>query len=195
MERMKALIDLFLEEGKENIVEIRKLDYLDNCYEVETEDENIDYLVLTEKESLELAKENVQNIIDDMGLCAFSESFQEEVINTCIDNEHLFKEIMEQEYSDYVYNLDEEDLKECYRDFNVDSKDKVIDYLVDNCGEYKQAVEDFFGRKTFIDIVELEINWDRVIKKTIDTDGIAHFVASYDGKEKIQNGYYIYRVE
>ena len=40
------------------------------------------------------------------------------------------------------------------------------------------------------------IDWDAVYDDVIDTDGIAHFVASYDGEElELDDDFYAYRID
>ena len=62
-----------------------------------------------------------------------------------------------------------------------------------------QEMEEYkfqFGEEQFHDILIREglIDIDALARWCVDMDGVAHFLASYDGDEIDENGYYIYRV-
>ena len=53
-----------------------------------------------------------------------------------------------------------------------------------------------FGDEQFQDILIKEnlIDIDALSRWCVDMDGVAHYLAHYDGEEIEENGYYIYRV-
>lgn len=58
--------------------------------------------------------------------------------------------------------------------------------------EYKYQ----FGEQAFQDILIKEglIDTEALAQWCVDMDGVAHYLASYDGEELEENGYYIYRI-
>lgn len=82
--------------------------------------------------------------------------------------------------------ISEDEIRENYFNSLQDSiKGQEID-------EYKYQ----FGDEQFQDILIREnlIDIDALSRWCVDMDGVAHFLAHYDGEEIEENGYYIYRV-
>lgn len=65
------------------------------------------YLVCDEDEARELAENYISETIDDMGLEAFSENFQEWIISNALDTE-WFDEAMRESYESYVDDIESE---------------------------------------------------------------------------------------
>ena len=75
-------------------------------------------------------------------------------------------------------------------------KEALVDYLVDNMNAY-QFLEDMFGNgqelSKFIEENNL-IDLDDVAQDCVDTDGVGHFLARYDGKElEIRDDLFAYK--
>lgn len=75
-------------------------------------------------------------------------------------------------------------------------KEDFVDYLVENTDAY-QFLEDMFGYgqelSRFVEENNL-IDFDEVAEDCVDTDGVAHFLAFYDGQEiEVRDDLYAYR--
>lgn len=62
-------------------------------------------------------------------------------------------------------------------------------------GQEMEEYKDQFGEQAFQNILVREglIDIDALAQWCVDMDGVAHYLASYDGEELEENGYYIYR--
>lgn len=193
----------------------------DNVFKSKQFDE--EYLVLTEKEAYDRAVEEIKSIYDDLGLESFTPNFQQWIIDNAIGDAWFvdaFDE-MNQGYvddieseSDDVYEnrliselvdeniLTEEDFDNWGEDHptlkdSVNLDEKKAEYVeklapTDPIKEYK----DEFGNDTFKKAVDQAgIDLDMVAKEAIAQDGVAHFIALYDGDElDLGNGLYGYRI-
>lgn len=102
VERIKALAN-YLEVEEEDI-EVT-YDSTDNLFTVKSSGE--EYLVVDEDEAYELAKEDIRNLIDDLGIESFSEGFREWIYNNAVDSDWFEEALREMEYN-YVYDIEEE---------------------------------------------------------------------------------------
>ena len=147
------------------------------------------------------AVESALNLIEDCGLT--ENLILEAELQGLIDT-NWFKEFWEEVHENQAYNesiqyiADEEELEmldneeiteEEIRDNYYETLQNSIngDYI----GEYKFQ----FGEQDFHDalIGHNLIDTDALAKWCVDMDGVAHYLASYDGEEYEQDGYYIYR--
>jgi hypothetical protein len=115
------------------------------------------------------------------------------------------KRIISQEESDnYVDNLDDDDIEEQvkgsesiekkreslrgerYDEIYAELKRDPEDYFVNQQGIY---THDEYVKQSFV-----SMDVDSATKDAIQTDGVAHFLSSYDGNETEKDGYYMYRV-
>ena len=90
------------------------------------------------------------------------------------------------------------DIESVFDDLGLDAfKPRFQEWILNNAVEGDFFF--FFGEDDFNDAVKegrVDINMDKVVDKCISMDGIAHFVARYDGKEiDLGNGLYAYRVD
>ena len=79
-----------------------------------------------------------------------------------------------------------DDILKDYRDELIEDRvtdQNFIDYLIDIYGEGKNLLE-------FIEN-NVNINWDDVIEDMIETDGLGHFLSSYDGELHYLDGKYV----
>lgn len=136
--------------------------------EFESKEYNESYVVLTEEEAREYAKRDIESVFDDLGLDAFTSSFQEWILNNAVDIETF----AEEHYGN-VLAAEEIDL--------IDLRDS---YGKDEHGKYYV----YEGIEPYVDM-------EAVVDECISMDGIAHFVARYDGNEHdLGDGLYAYRV-
>ena len=94
------------------------------------------------------------------------------------------------EYEDEEGNIKEDlsidDILKDYRDELIEDRlndQNFIDYLIDIYGEGKSLLK-------FIEN-NVNINWDDVIEDMIKTDGLGHFLSSYDGELHYLDGKYV----
>ena len=197
-ERMIAILKM---NGYDTVESMLDIELPEEGYEEYiVEFEGCEYIVATEEEAEELAKESIMNLIDDIGLQSFSESFQSWIIDNCVDSE-WFEDALQEHYESYVEDIKyeggrlEEEMEEAgveteeeYVEYLVDSVDDVVDYWRFNCGD--DWVNEVVNQHNLID-------WDQAVEECISIDGIALQLASYDheeNEEKIDGEtYYIYR--
>lgn len=170
----------------------------DNTIEVEGQT----FLVLDDSEADEYYNDYQKELIDDLGLESFSGSFQDWIIDNCIDEQHFF-DIMNESNEFYLDDIENESswthdnrLEEEIAENNCVDREEYLELLNNN---YDNAVEwyrDSFGDEQFKDYIkenEHLIDWDSVIEecKRVDGRGI---LASYDGEEiELENGYFAYK--
>ena len=87
-----------------------------------------------------------------------------------------------------------------YSQFKGDPNDYKDDFVDAMCEDWDDPVEwfrDNFGDEQFTEVVTKQnlIDIDAVVDTCIEWDGIAHFIATYDGDElELDDGYYAYRL-
>ena len=84
--------------------------------------------------------------------------------------------------------LDKDYLVECYVEMMFDQYDNLYDWVDEQCGGVS-------GNQEWL---QNYIDWDAVADYCIELDGLAHTLATYDGKENMEkfdgDWYYIYRL-
>lgn len=141
------------------------------------------------------------NIIEDCGLV--SNLIHEAEIRGMID-ESWFKDFWEEsnEYMAYEegiqYIATEEQLEQLE---NGDiTEDEIRENYLEGLnasinGQWMEEYKFQFGEEQFQHTLIQEglVNLEELAKYCVDVDGVAHYIASYDGDETEQDGYYIYR--
>lgn len=127
-----------------------------------------EYLVASEEEAYKHAVEAIKNDVDDLGLDAFTPSFKEWILNNAID-EDAINDVIDREIDYYETTEDDPDMLEFLR--GLDSFDDKVSYVND------LYADDF--SVWAIDFIDL----DKVADEAISEDGVAHFIAFYDGDE------------
>lgn len=158
-------------------VDVKKSEYDDNIYETEDGEE---YYVGSYDEAYEYAKQDIQSLFDDMGMDSFTPDFQDWIYENAIDEDY-FDNLLEEEK--YYYTEEEPD-------------EDMVNMIDGYEGNGRQYVEDNFGKEELQRMVKEHnlVDIDRVAKEAIDIDGIAHFIARYDGNEiDLGDGLYAYR--
>ena len=202
---------------------------ISNIYDYEFETPDGDYLVVDEDEAEALAKEDIENLFDDLGLDSFTSDFKDWIIMNALDNE-WFEDAIRESYEYYVEDIEDEassmgyenrlieelhdhqvlsdddfeegedgepDLATLKDDVDIDDKkEEFIDLLVENAGNPVDYCGDEFGWDWVTQMATSNnlIDMNEVIDQCIYMDGIAHFIARYDGQEhELGNGLYAYR--
>ena len=197
MERIEALAKLLQVE----VEDLTTSKYDNRVFENENAGE---YIVLTEEEAYDAAEENLREIIEECGLESFSECYQEWILDTCVDKE-WFDEYIEEYYTYYIddirdakadYEEYETRLEEEMDEAGVETEEEFLDYLIEDAGNSIDWYIDCFGYEEFESVCEDcdLIDWDSVIEEVISEDGVAHSIATYDGKEYEIGEYFIYRL-
>lgn len=202
---------------------------ISNTYDYEFETPEGDYYVVTEEEAEELAKEDIRNLYDDLGLESFTSSFRDWIIMNALDND-WFEDAVREFYEYYVEDIEDEassmgyenrlieemhdhqvlsdddfvvgedgepDLTTLNDDVDIDYlKEEFVDLLVENAGNVVDYCGDNYGWDWVAEMASQHnlIDLEEVVDQCIYEDGIAHFIARYDGKEiELENGLYAYR--
>ena len=197
MERIEALAKLL----KVEVEDLTTSKYDNRVFENKNAGE---YIVLTEEEAYNEAKESIRDLIEDLGLESFSKSCQEWILNTCIDKD-WFDEYLEDYYTYYIDDI--RDVKAVYEEYETrldeemdeagaDTEEEFLYYLIEDAGNSIDWYIDCFGYEEFKSVCEEcdLIDWDSVIDEVISEDGVAHSIATYDGKEYEVGEYFIYRL-
>ena len=197
MERIEALAKLLNVE----VEDLTTSKYDNRVFENEEADE---YIVLTEEEAYEEAKESIRNSIEGLGLESFSECCQEWILDSYVDKE-WFDGYLEEYYLDYINDI--RDVKAIYEEYEsrldeemdeagVETEEEFLDCLIEDAGNSIDWYIDCFGYEEFKSVCEEcdLIDWDSVIEEVISEDGVANSIATYDGKEYEVGEYFIYRL-
>ena len=163
-----------------------------------------EYIVLTEEEADEAAEESIKESINDLGLQAFTEDFQQWILDNCVDSD-WFAEYLEDYERGYIEDIrcEESDyeeyetrLAEEMEDAGVDTEEEFLEYLIECYDDPVEWFKDMFGMEEFTNTIEEYnlIDWESVINEAIEVDGCGHFIATYDGVENEMGEYFIYRL-
>ncbi len=185
--------------------------------EIEVDDETLtydseEYLVVTEDEGYEMAKEDVQSFLEyDMGLEGVSESTQEYAL------EHFctydWESDMHESHVDYAHDIDYESgsngyatrlieeaidekvikEKDCFEnedgELDYEDKDELAEMLADELDKNYNSMAEWFdsiyGRywaKEMRDTLKDYIDWEALAEYIVDVDGVANTLARYDGR-------------
>jgi hypothetical protein len=181
-----------------------------NTYDNEFETPEGDYYVVTEEEAEELAREDIINLFDELGLEAFTEYFRSWILENALDKdwfEDAVRESTEAYVDDIAYEdgrLEEELLEagiiteaDVEEGYDVeDAKERYVQYLMDETGDFVDYCGFNFGWD-WVSKVAVQnnlIDMDAVVEQCLFEDGVAHFIARYDGEEHdLGNGLFAYR--
>lgn len=84
-----------------------------------------------------------------------------------------------------------------FRNDPRDYKDDFVDAMCEDWDDPIQWFRDNFGEEQFTEVVTQHnlVDLDAVVETAIEWDGVAHFIATYDGDEiALDDGYYAYRL-
>lgn len=189
--------------------------YRENLFETEDGEE---YFVVDHDEAEELTREYIEETVDEMGLSAFTPRFQDWIINNACKTS-WFEDACKESYDNYVYDIQNEEdeeygtslAAECVENELISQEDfedgqyvgdedlaeLLSEYLFDQVDDYVEWFRDNFGDRDFDEFVSENnlFDIDHIVNECILVDGIAHFIASYDGEEiELDNDLYAYRV-
>lgn len=170
-----------------------------------------EYIVATSEEAHKLAVEDIKNLFDDLGVDSFTPNFRQWIYDNAVDS-HWFKDALYEFEESYVNDIEseegrlEDELVDAgivtpedfeSEDFDIDdAKQRYIDYLVDHAGDPIEFYKDNLGQNEFNHVAKTHnlIDIDMVAEEAIEWDGVAHFIARYDGEEiELSNGLFAYR--
>ena len=114
-----------------------------------------DYLVLTQEEAEEYAKDDIENAFDDLGLDAFTESFQRWIIDWCLNDSYI-EDWMRESYESYVEDIESEN--------SMEYDNRLIEELVDN---------DLLSEEDFETDEDGEVDW-LSLKDSVDLDDLKY---------------------
>jgi len=190
-------------------------DYTDNIYETEDGEE---YWVGNEDEAREATKEDIENFIDDLGIEGFTPDFRDWIYENAIDLD--LEEYVLEDYLSYAKDIEDEPddeygtrlAAECVEagliseeDFengeytgDEDLEELLGQHLAGQVDNYAEWVVNNFGSDYLKDFLDKygygSIDYDAITDEAISWDGIAHFLARYDGEEiELEDGLYAYR--
>ena len=195
-ERIKVLAEfLGIEES-----EILK-GYRDNIFETSDGEE---YLVVTDEEADDEFYDYEAELIDELGLDAFSDWAKDYIIENCVDTE-WFENFYYEDYESYANDIETESassdeyenrLEEEMSEAGVDTKEDFVEYMVDGIRNDLVGQFEFdFGKDQLADVVSRYnlLDMDAVIDYIKEQDGRG-IMAGYDGVENEEGEYFIYRI-
>ena len=194
-ERIKVLAEfLGIEES-----EILK-GYRDNIFETSDGEE---YLVVTDEEADDEFYDYEAELIDELGLDAFSDWAKDYIIENCLDTE-WFENFYYEDYESYANDIETESassdeyenrLEEEMAEAECTTIEEFVEYMVDRIRDDLVGQFEFdFGKDQLADVVSRYnlLDMDAVIDYIKEEDGRG-ILASYDGVENEEGEYYIYR--
>lgn len=202
MNKLQAIVNYLSDVQGMEVTSVKVSEWNENCFEVEADCEDMEFLVLDDEEADEEFREYQQETIDDMGIEGFSEWAQEHVKDNFVDRE-WFEEAMKESYEYYCDDIENEEaddedfenrLKQEISENGCSTKEEYVEYLCSTQGDAIEWYIDNFGNESFNQVIEEQdlINWDDVIEWVKETDGRGA-LASYDGDEEEYEDLYIYR--
>ena len=208
-------IKLINAENVENIEligalkELEIIEDIEDIQEIDTEnnmiilDNNQEYLYFTNYEDAEASA--VQYCVDIMEDCGISENLLNIAINHNMLNLNWFMDAATEYAENYAYNesieylADAEELEQI--DVGIVSEDEIREKYYNSVlpSDAEEAFDEFifnYGRNYTEELIIKEnlLNIEELAQYCVDVDGVAHFLAAYNGEELEYNNYYLYRV-
>ncbi len=212
-ERIKALAT-YLGVEEDEITE----GYRDDVFDVNDEE----YLVLDDDEADEAVVEDVENLVYDIGLEAFTDAMQDWILENAVDNMDWFDDALEEDMNYYVDNMDDDEVvEEAIRYDVIDEDDayiededgnqeinpeldledvgeKLVQALIDEQEDAYTWYVDNFGENSVRDLINdgtITLDYQAIADEVMSWDGRGNSLASYDGDEiELDNGLYAYRL-
>ena len=212
-ERIKALAT-YLGVEEDEIIE----GYDDTVFEVNGEE----YCVLDDDEANEAVVNDIENIIDDIGIEAFTPAMKDWIVSNAIGNDEWFDEALEEDMNYYVddmsddevvenaiaygvideddaYVQDEDGNQEINPDLDIeDLGEKLVQELIDREPDAYEWYVYNFGEDSVRDLIKngtLTLDYQAIADEVISWDGRGNSLAYYDSEEiELDNGLYAYRL-
>lgn len=188
-------------------------------------EDNSEYWVGTYEEVKKSAEEYIEDIIGEQGIESFTPDFQAWIYENAVDFDNLKDKYLAYIRESMLFLEDNDDLaEEAINDYGVVSiediyeedeygnavlkdsfdRDKIINAILNKTRENFDTMSvadilNFFGDDVIEEVIKKNPNMldmPVIVDEAISWDGIAHFIATYDGKE-IKLGdtpYYAYRL-
>ena len=207
MNEYEVALRQFLEDEDYTNIEISER-YDENNFEVETDEEDMEFFVGTYDESYEAAKQDVLNTLDDMGLEALSPDYD---WTEFVDDDY-FEEAYEEMDRSYFEDIKTEDdykniyanrlIQELVQDWNILSDDDLVmnedglldladeddydDYIEQGTEARMNDIKNYYGTYAKAYLNELgEENFNACIKEygdsIINYDDLAEDIVNTDG--------------
>lgn len=217
-EKAEALADYLDHDKKE--IRYKPYDGREDHYFLE---DGTEYLVCTDEEATEFAKNYIADTLDNEGLGAFTKDFVDTVIDKGYIDVDWFDDVQREYERSYVDDIEVEDGEYANRlidelvqhgiiseddltedgnisdDLDIEElKEKYVEKL---CLEWYNPVEwyiDNFGRDDLEEVIAHHnvLDYDAIADEAIDWDGRAHFLSTWDGNElELSNDYYAYKID
>ena len=195
-EKIKVLAE-FLGISEEEILE----GYTSNVFETSDGEE---YLVVTDEEADDELYRYEENLIDELGLDAFSDLAKDYIIENCVDTE-WFENFYYEDYESYANDIETESassdeyenrLEEEMAEAECTTIEEFVEYMVDRIRDDLVGQFEFdFGKDTLRDVISRYnlLDMDAVVDYIKEEDGRG-ILASYDGVENEEGEYFIYRI-
>ena len=195
-EKIKVLAE-FLGISEEDISK----GYTDNVFETSDGEE---YLVVTDEEADDEFYQYEENLIDELGLDAFSDWAKDYIVENCVDAE-WFENFYYEDYESYANDIETESassdeyenrLEEEMAEAECTTIEEFVEYMVDRIRDDLVGQFEFdFGKDQLTDVVSRYnlLDMDAVIDYIKEQDGRG-IMAGYDGVENEEGEYFIYRI-
>ena len=208
-------IKLINAENVENIEligalkELEIIKDIEDIQEIDTEnnmiilDNNQEYLYFTNYEDAEATA--VQYCVDIIEDCEVSENLLNIAINHNMVDLSWFMDAATEYAELYAYNesieylADAEELEQI--DAGIVSEDELREKYYNSIlpSNAEEAFDEFifnYGREYTMEIIKKYdlLNYEELAQYCVDVDGVAHFLAHYNGEELEHNNYYLYRI-
>ena len=195
-EKIKVLAE-FLGISEEEISE----GCTDNVFETSDGEE---YLVVTDEEADDEFYDYEAELIDELGLDAFSDWAKDYIIENCVDTE-WFENFYYEDYESYANDIETESassdeyenrLEEEMVEAECTTIEEFVEYMVDRIRDDLVGQFEFdFGKDQLTDVVSRYnlLDMDAVIDYIKEQDGRG-IMAGYDGVENEEGEYFIYRI-
>lgn len=177
-----------------------------------------EYWVGDYDDAYKAAVEDARMILDELGLEALAPDYKDYVVTEFVDTD-MIEDWMRESYGYYIDDIeDEQDSEygsrliaemvdagivseddfvddELPEDIYEDKKEEFLDYLCDN-EDPMSWLEGMYSESEIGKVLEENnaVDFDAIAEDCVDTDGIAHYLASYDGDEiELEDGLFAYR--
>lgn len=212
MEEKKLALANYLDCDVEEIEE----SYDDDHFEYGNEE----WAVYDDDEANQAAYDDIESLVDDMGLESFTESFQEWILDNAVDGDY-FQDALEESEQFYVDDMDDEEVIDNARDYDIltdedfhedeetgeevlnddidldDVREQLVERFIDSAGDPYDWFILNFGHDEVREAIKrgnLSLDMDKIVDECISMDGRGHFISYYDGDEvELENDLYAYR--
>ena len=196
MKKIEALAK-FLGISEEEISE----GYTDNVFETLDGEE---YLVVTDEEADDEFYNYEAELIDELGLDAFTDWAKDYIVENCVDAE-WFENFYYEDYESYANDIESESassdeyenrLEEEMAEAECTTIEEFVEYMVDRISDDLVGQFEFdFGKDALRDVISRYnlLDMDAIVDYIKEQDG-REVLASYDGIENEEGEYFIYRL-